>query len=264
VPERRELTLIGVGAGSLQHLTAQAIAAVAATDVFVVIDKGSAAELAAARRAVVERHAPGRHRIVEITDPVRARESGYVDGVADWHAARAERLEAVLLTDVGAGERAGVLVWGDPSWYDSNIRLVEAVVQRGRVDLDWSVVPGVSSIQLLAAAHRLVLNRVGSPVLVTTGRRIAADGVPTGIDDVVVFLDGEHAFTTLVGQGWDLYWGAYLGMAGELLVAGPVDEVADRVIEARTSARAARGWVFDLYLLRRRVASTSSTSATVT
>lgn len=251
---RRHLTLIGVGAGSLRHLTSEGIAAIAGTDVFLVLEKPATTDIDGARRAAIERHAPAHHRVIEIPDPVRDRDGSYADDVADWHAARAARLEQALVEEVADGERAAVLVWGDPAWYDSNIRLVEQVAARDALDLEWSVLPGISSVQLLAAAHRLVLNRVGRPVLVTTGRRVATEGVPEGIDDVVVFLDGDLAFTTLVGRGWDLYWGAYLGMEGELLVAGPLDDVADRVVEVRTAARAARGWVFDLYLLRRRPA----------
>lgn len=250
---RRHVVLIGVGPGDLRHLTAEAAEAVAATDVFVVIEKGSAPHLAAARRAIIDAWGSGERRVVEVTDAVRAHDGGYAEGVADWHAARAERLEAALLDEVADGERVGLLVWGDPSWFDSSIRLVEQIADRGRIDLVWTVVPGVSSVQLLAARHRLVLNRVGSAVLVTTGRRLATEGVPAGIDDVVVFLDGEVAFTTMVGQGWDLYWGAYLGMDGELLIAGPVDEVADHLVETRARARAERGWIFDIYLLRRQL-----------
>src|SRR3712207_7026936 len=41
----------------------------------------------------------------------------------------------------------------------------------------------------LAAAHRIPLNRVGRPFAVTTGRRLADEGPPPGVDDVVVMLD---------------------------------------------------------------------------
>ena len=71
---------------------------------------------------------------------------------------------------------------------------------------------------------------------------------------MVVLLDGDTAFTTLVGQGYDIYWGAYLGTPDELLVAGPLDEVADSIVQRRREARQRKGWVFDTYLLRRRQA----------
>jgi len=52
-----------------------------------------------------------------------------------------------------------------------------------------------------------------------------------------------------------IWWGAYLGMDGELLVAGHLADVAERIVEVRTRARAERGWIFDIYLLRRHSAT---------
>ncbi len=119
----------------------------------------------------------------------------------------------------------------------------------------WRVesVPGISSVAALAAAHRLILNRVGRPVLITTGRRIEG-GIPPDADDVVVMLDGRAAFTSLPpAQSAELhvYWGAYLGTPDEVLVAGPLDQVCDRIVAARDEARARKGWIMDTYLLRR-------------
>ena len=38
----------------------------------------------------------------------------------------------------------------------------------------------------------------------------------------------------------------------EVVVAGPLAEVGDRILEIREAARAANGWIMDVYLLRRR------------
>jgi precorrin-6A synthase len=114
-------------------------------------------------------------------------------------------------------------------------------------------VPGISSVAALAAAHRLILNRVGRPVLITTGRRIEG-GIPDDADDVVVMLDGRAAFATLPPEqsaALHVYWGAYLGTPDELLVSGPLDEVCDRIVAVRDEARARKGWIMDTYLLRR-------------
>ena len=46
---------------------------------------------------------------------------------------------------------------------------------------------------LLAAKHRITLNRIGKSVHITTGRKIA-EGLPNNIDDVVVMLDADCAF----------------------------------------------------------------------
>ena len=119
----------------------------------------------------------------------------------------------------------------------------------------WRVesVPGISSVAALAAAHGLILNRVGRPVLITTGRRIEG-GLPPDVDDVVVMLDGRAAFATLPPeQSADLhvYWGAYLGTDDELLVSGPLDRVCGQIVAERDEARARKGWIMDTYLLRR-------------
>jgi precorrin-6A synthase len=248
----RSVTLIGIGPGDPRYVTAEAAETLASTDVFVMLDKGDeTSELVQVRRAILDRYAPQPHRVVDVPDAERSRAGDYRAGVSDWHTQRAVRVERVLLDDVADGERVGVLVWGDPSLYDSTIRLLDEVASRGQIDVDVDVVPGVSSVQLLAARHRLVLNRIGGSVLVTTGRRLTASGLPPDVDDVVVMLDGEMAFTRLTGQGLQIYWGAYLGLRGELLAAGPLDDVAGEIVEMRRRAREERGWIFDIYLLRR-------------
>lgn len=253
---RRRLTLIGVGPGDARLLTVEAVEAVRATDVFVMLDKGeSRADLLHARRAILARYADATsYRVVEIPDVERDPDVPYAAAVDAWHAERSIRLERALLDDVRDGEHAAMLVWGDPSLYDSTLRLVERVVERGVVALDSSVVPGISSVQLLVARHRITLNRVGGSVVITTGRELAAGRVEgwAGADDVVVMLDGRHTFDGLDRAGWDIYWGADLGSDDEVLVAGRLGDVADRIVELRAEARQRKGWVFDVYLLRRR------------
>ena len=122
------------------------------------------------------------------------------------------------------------------------------------------MVPGVSSVSLLAARHRIALHRVGEPVTITTGRRLS-DAVTAGADNLVVVLDGALACGGLGGSEWDLWWGANLGTPDEEVVAGRLGDVLVDVRAARERARAARGWVMDVYLLRR-VAQAGRTWAT--
>ena len=150
----------------------------------------------------------------------------------------------------GSGGRVGLLVWGDPSLYDSTLRIA-AHVQHER-PLHVSVVPGITSLQVLTAAHRIPLNDVAAPVMITTGRRLREQGWPVGADTVAVMLDGNCAFTTLEGAGIEIWWGAYVGMAQQALVAGPLGEVADQIVRLRAQLRARHGWIMDIYLLRRR------------
>jgi precorrin-6A synthase len=88
-------------------------------------------------------------------------------------------------------------------------------------------------------------------VHVTTGRRLA-EGWPEGADDVVVMLDGQCAFLTIAEDDIDIYWSAYLGSESELSVSGPLRERKHEIARKRAEARARRGWIMDIYLLRKR------------
>jgi precorrin-6A synthase len=243
--------LVGIGCGHPDQLTVEAVEALKGADIAIVARKRSDDPLVAAREALIERHAPGLC-IVEVEDPDRDRSAsstattvGYEGVVADWHEARADRYEQVLLD---AGGTAVFLVWGDPAFYDSTIRIVERILARGNVAFDWDVLPGISALQLLAARHRIVLHEVGQPILITTGRRLG-EAVDAGADNVLVMLSGS---IDLAGLGdWQIWWGANLGTASEQLVAGRAGDVADQIAEARAAAKAESGWVMDVYLLRR-------------
>ncbi len=243
--------LIGIGPGGPDDLTVAAVRALESVDVFLVPDKKRGVDdLVAVREEILRRHTSGSHRMVVVPDPPRDRNpERYGDEVRDWHAARAEAYETVLLEQVREDETVGFLVWGDPSLYDSTIRVVERILERGRVWFDYDVVPGISSVQLLAARHRLVLNTIGGPITVTTGRRLLRD-VAEGASNIVVMLDGGLACADLDGT-WSMWWGANLGTDDEELVAGKLAEVLPAIREARVRAKQARGWVMDTYLLRR-------------
>jgi precorrin-6A synthase len=144
-------------------------------------------------------------------------------------------------------------VWGDPALYDGTLRILDRIAATGSVPFRVESVPGISSVQALAAAHRLILNRVGRPVTVTTGRRLAADGFPADADDVVVMLDARNAFAQLPDTDLDIYWGAYVGSADEVLVHGDLQQVKDEIRRVWAQQRERKGWIMDTYLLRRRI-----------
>jgi precorrin-6A synthase len=146
---------------------------------------------------------------------------------------------------------AGFLVWGDPSLYDSTIAVLDEIRQHGALAFTCEVIPGVSSIHALAARHRISLNRIGGAVLITTGRRLAEHGIPDGVDDVVVMLDGGCSFRHVKDEPVDIYWGAYLGTQDEILVSGPLASVGGEIERVRAEARERKGWIMDCYLLRR-------------
>jgi precorrin-6A synthase len=248
-----KILILGVGMGP-QHVTPEVAAALRSVDYVLAADKGADDGLLALRRDIVNAHAgpDGPAEIVSVRDPERDRStaltgSGYEGAVADWHAARAAQYAAILTE---RGGTAAFLVWGDPSLYDSTIRIVEKVRQLG-VQLDFDVLPGISAPQLLAARHRIVLHDVGRPVTVTTGRRLQ-DAVAAGLDNIVAMLNPPPDRLDLSGlDDWTMWWGANLGAPGERLVAGRRGDVMGAVADARAAAKADAGWVMDLFLVRK-------------
>jgi precorrin-6A synthase len=256
----RTIYVIGIGAGDPEHLTLQAIAAMNRVDVFFTIDKGEAkGELAQLRATLLERHVTRPHRVVAARDPERDRspvnstDSGrYAAAVADWQKRREALYARMIADELDDGACGAFLVWGDPAVYDGTLRMLERIRGRAPMAFDVVSVPGISSVQALAARHGLVLNRVGRPFVVTTGRRLAEDGFPPGVDDAVVMLDAVDAFATLADADLDIYWGAYLGTPDEVLVHGDLQQVKDEIAALRAELRARKGWIMDTYLLRRR------------
>ncbi|MEE2032961.1 precorrin-6A synthase (deacetylating) [Rhodococcus chondri] len=247
----RRLRLIGIGPGGPDDLTVTAVNALNSVDVFLVADKARGVDdLVSVREEICRRHIVGDYRVLTVPDPPRDRTpERYGAEVRDWHAARAAVYEKVLCEEVSGDETAGLLVWGDPSLYDSTIRVAERIRDRGLLRIDYDVVPGVSSVQILAARHKLVLNTIGGPITITTGRRLV-EHADTGADNLVVMLDGHLTCRGLDGD-WNIWWGADLGTADEELVAGRLHAVLPEIEQARARAKAARGWVMDTYLLRR-------------
>lgn len=247
-----KLLVIGIGAGNPEHLTVQAIKALNRADVFFIPDKGAEkAALRQLRTEICRRFIEGdAYRFVPVPVPERERNpADYRSAVAAWHEAIATTYAELFKSELTGGACGALLVWGDPSLYDSTLRILERIRATG-VALDYEVIPGISSVQALTAQHRVPLNRIGEPVLITTGRKLA-DGFPDDVGCVVVMLDGEQSFRR-VDPELDIYWGAYLGTADEILIAGRLADVRDEIEARREQARQRHGWIMDCYLLRRR------------
>ncbi|WGR95091.1 precorrin-6A synthase (deacetylating) [Bradyrhizobium sp. ISRA443] len=246
-----KLSLIGIGCGDPAQLTRAAIGAINAADLILIPRKGSAkSDLAELRRTIcAEVLTNDRTRIAEFDLPVRdAGEEDYRKGVDDWHDAVAAAWSREIADHLGRKGRVALLIWGDPSLYDSSLRIAQRLDPLPKID----VVPGITSIQALCAAHALPLNEIGEPFLVTTGRRLRDGGWPSGVDTVVVMLDGGAAFQTLDPAGMQIWWGAYLGMPDQITIAGKLAEVGSRIVAARRAARERHGWIMDSYILKRR------------
>jgi precorrin-6A synthase len=251
----KQLRVVGIGIGDPDQVTVQAIRALADADVLITMDKTAGRDglddLLALRRGVLDRHLSEPYHLVTATDPARVLDGpSYRDDVERWHEARAGIVEALIANEVPDGGSAAFPVWGDPALYDSTLRILDRIASRSTTAIAVSAVPGIGAPQALAARFGIPLHRVGAPVLVTTGRRLR-DGWPAGVDDVVVMLDSSCTFGRLDPAGVTIHWGAYLGTDHEILISGPLGEVADEIVRVRAEARAARGWLFDTYLLQR-------------
>ena len=250
----RRLLVIGIGAGDPEYVTMQAVNALNAADVFFVVDKGEdKASLVALREQILGRYVRDQdgYRIVEIPDPPRDRAAAaYTAAVEDWHEKRSELFEAAIASELAADGVGAFLVWGDPALYDSTLRVIDRILARGAVQFDYDVIPGITSVQALVAKHRLPLNRIGEPIHITTGRRLA-DGMPEGLDSAVVMLDAGFAPREFDDPRLHVYWGAYLGTPDEVLLSGRLVDVAEEIERTKRELRDEHGWIMDTYLLRR-------------
>jgi precorrin-6A synthase len=250
----RKLLVIGIGAGNPEHMTVQAINGLNRADVLFIPDKGAKKnDLAGLRRDICDRFVTRKDsRRVEFDVPVRAEpSSSYRATVDDWHDAIAGIYEALISDELAEDGCGAFLIWGDPSLYDSALRILERVRLRGNVAFDLEVVPGITAIQSLAASHKMALNRIGDPILITTGRRLTEEGMPENAGSVIVMLDGKCAFQTLADKDLFIYWGAYLGTPDETLVHGRLRDVGEEIVKTREHARREKGWIMDTYLLRK-------------
>ncbi|HLZ06002.1 MAG TPA: precorrin-6A synthase (deacetylating) [Bradyrhizobium sp.] len=244
------LSLIGIGCGDPEQLTLAAVRAVNAADLILIPRKGEEkSDLAALRREICARVLTnGKTRLVEFDLPVRdAEREDYRGGVDDWHNAVAAAWSREIKTHLGGDGRAAFLIWGDPSLFDSSLRIAHRLEPSPEIQ----VIPGVTAIQALCAAHAIPLNDIGAPFLVTTGRRLREGGWPAGAETVVVMLDGGAAFQSLDPAGIRIWWGAFLGMPHQLTFSGPLAEIGATIVDARAKARARHGWIMDSYILKR-------------
>jgi precorrin-6A synthase len=246
----QHLALIGIGTGNPDHMTLAAITALNAADLILIPRKGETkADLADLRRAicagVVTNPAA---RIVEFDLPERDPATpDYVTRVQDWHDAIARVWADAVAGAAAPRTRVALLVWGDPSLYDSTLRIAARLDPAPQI----TVIPGITSLQVLTAAHCIPLNALAGQVVITTGRRLRDHGWPAGADRIAVMLDGSCAFDTLPPEGVRIWWGAYLGMPQQALDRGPLAEAGPRIIARRAGLRAEHGWIMDCYLLAR-------------
>ncbi|WP_333815201.1 precorrin-6A synthase (deacetylating) [Tabrizicola sp.] len=241
------LHLIGIGTGNPDHVTGQAIRALNGADLILIPRKGEAkSDLADLRRQILHQVLTAPVPVAEYDVPQRADQDDYLGAVNDWHDAIAQVWAETIAAHHPDAANVALMVWGDPSLYDSTLRIAARLP-----GLTVKVVPGVTSLQALTAAHAIPLNTLAAPITITTGRQLRDHGWPEGAVTLAVMLDKGGAFTTLDPTDTQIWWGAYVGMPEEVLIHGPLAEVADHILTTRAQHRAKHGWIMDIYLLRR-------------
>ena len=239
------LFLIGIGTGNPDHVTGQAIRALNAADLILIPRKGTAkSDLAEVRELILSRVLTTPVPVAAYDVPQRAEQDDYLGAVNDWHDAIA-RVWAETIAAYPGAETVALMVWGDPSLYDSTLRIAARLP-----GMAVKVIPGITSLQALTAAHAIPLNTLAAPVTITTGRNLRDHGWPDGATTLAVMLDKGGAFITLPPDT-EIWWGAYVGMPEETLIHGPLAEVSDQILATRARLRAEHGWIMDIYLLRR-------------
>lgn len=248
-----ELALIGIGTGNPDHITLAAVRALNAADLILLPRKGeSKSDLADLRRMLCRSllEPEGSTRVVEFDLPERDGRDDYLGAVDDWHDAIASVWGRVIDSHLPEGGRVALMIWGDPSLYDSSLRIASRLTQSG-VKVNVTVVPGITSLQVLTAEHGIALNTVAEPVQITTGRRLREQGWPEGVSTVAVMLDSGSAFNAIPPENVYIWWGAYLGMEKQCLMAGWLADIGHEITQRRAELRRQHEWIMDIYLMRR-------------
>ena len=241
-----DLTLIGIGTGNPDHVTFQGAQAIREADLILIPRKSeNKSDLAGLREAIIAQVTDTPPPVAYFDMPKRRADDGYFCGVNKWHDAIALRWQAAISVHPDA-HKVALLIWGDPSLYDSSLR----IAARLNPQPGTKVIPGITALQALTAAHAIPINDLGAPYIVTTGRRLRNEGWPKDTTTVAVMLDGECSFRRLEMADYDIWWGAYVGMKEEILIKGRLADVAQRILETRASARANHGWIMDIYVLK--------------
>lgn len=251
------IKLIGIGLGNSKHLTLEAIEAISSCDlIFLGEKKAEKSELAELKKEVCLSHIDPKKTVLQsFIFPERKNEGiAYQDSVSHWHKEIANSWVELILKYLDMNKRLetniGIPVWGDPSLYDSSLRVVEKV--KGRIKgLKVNMISGLSSAQILTSSFGITFNEVGKEVIITTGRKLKEKGWPKSANTVFVMLDGECSFQFLTDPDLYIWWGAYLGLERETLLQGNLHEKKQDIVKLRKKLRARFGWIMDIYKIQK-------------
>ena len=168
-----ELFLIGIGTGNPDHITLAAVKALKSAEIILLPRKGEAkSDLLDLRHLLRDNilEPDSNVQLLEFDIPPRAKEGDYLANVEDWHDAIAEVWQQnIARAKQHSSPKVALLIWGDPSLYDSSLRIAERLKRVEPVKV--TVIPGITSLQVLTAEHAIPLNTLAEPIQITTGRR---------------------------------------------------------------------------------------------
>ena len=200
--------------------------------------------------------------MVSVADPQRrppAGDPGYRAAVEDWQDRREAALPRMIARELARGGTGGFLVWGDPALYDGTLRILDRIAAARRIAIDVVSVPGISSVQALAAPHRIALNRTGRAFTVTTGRRLADEGMPAGV------RRRRGACSTRTRRSprcptptWTSTGAPTWAPRTRCWCTATCSRSRSEIRRLWAEHRARKGWIMDTYLLRRRLPGVTS------
>lgn len=253
----KKIYLIGIGPGNPDYLTVQAINTMKKVDVFFILGKEGRKneDLVKIREEILERYlSEGTYKVVTAEIPERKKGGKayevYKERVETWRQQKAEVIAQLIKDKMKDGETGAFLVWGDPALYDGHLEILQHILKQGKINFEYEVIPGITSIQILTAKHKIPLNRIGEPIVITTARKLKECETDEVINTVVL-LDSRATFKRFEDTDIGIYWGGYLGTEDEILLSGKLRDIIEDLKRIRIEAKKKKGWLMDTYILRR-------------
>jgi len=242
----KKLYLIGIGPGDPKYLTLQAKELIERLELFFVPEKKEGKSELTKKRLEIVKFVKGNRpfSVVPLSFPERKKGLNYREKVREWRKEKAKILKEALERE--EKEEAGFLIWGDPSLYDGHIEIMKEVEKE--LEIEWEVVPGLSSFQVLSAKAKVSLTNIATPLSFHTPRTLRK--LKELEHTVVVFLDNYETFQLFKEKELEICWGAYVGNEEELILKGSIKDLASVIKAQRKVLKEKKGYLMEIYFLK--------------